>query len=104
MDGNMNEIKTQIAKVALNKLFKQSHFSICTVRDICAMLHVFPDSEVIAMMQPLHCINYSDMSREIREWLFRTCLSLMNGERFNVEIIGAPESKQLQEPAIVSGF
>lgn len=61
----MEDLRILTAKVALNKLFKQGHFSICVVRELAELFNVLPNPEAMRLLQPLHCINYADMPAEL---------------------------------------
>lgn len=89
-------IKEEITKTAIVKMFSDKYFSISTYNDICAMLHVIPDGETLKMLRPLHCIDYSDMSKPLRKWLYETVLSVAKCDGFNL--------KQAKEIKLNSAF
>lgn len=61
-----NSTKVLIAATALNKMFRGHHFSICAVTEVAAMLGIHPEAEAMRLLQPLHCVNWADMPRELR--------------------------------------
>lgn len=61
----MTDLKHQAALAALNKMMRDGHFSICTIDNIAKMLDVIPDPAAYATLRPLHCVDYSDMPREL---------------------------------------
>lgn len=52
---------------ALNKMLRSSHFDICVVDAAAKALGTVPDSRAYAILRPLHCINWGDMPRELRD-------------------------------------
>jgi hypothetical protein len=62
----MADPKVMIAATALNKMFRGNHFSICTVTEVASMLGIHPEAEAMRMLQPLHCVHWSDMPPELR--------------------------------------
>ena len=66
-------------------MFKSNRFSICDYDSICEMLNVIPDGETKRMLRPLHCVEYSDMSKPLRKWLFDTVLSVAQLDGFNLK-------------------
>lgn len=49
-----DQTKALIAITALNKMFEQGHFSICTIDSVAQMLGVTPDVEAYTLLRPLH--------------------------------------------------
>ena len=62
-----DDTKALIAITALNKMFAGAHFSICTIDSIAEMLGVIPDGEARRQLKPLHCMDWSDMPRDLRQ-------------------------------------
>ena len=51
---------------AIDKLFNDNHFSICAIDQIGKMIGVNPQQfENYKFLRGLHCVNYSDMSKDI---------------------------------------
>jgi len=75
----MTHIQELAAMAALNKMFKQGHFDVCTLRNVAEMLSVPLGGEAYRILQTLHCIDFASMGEELREAvpeLIRECLSL----------------------------
>lgn len=52
-------------KLALDNMFKEkSHFSICTIDEICELLDIIPNKKDHQKLRLLHCIHYSDMTQQ----------------------------------------
>ena len=65
----------QLASVvdAVNRMFRGTHFSICTV-DSCMKITGAVRTSDYQALTLYHCVNYSDMTREIRDWVFKTTM------------------------------
>lgn len=50
---------------ALNNMMRGKHFSICTVDEAVKTLNTVPDARALAILRPLHCVNWSDMPPEL---------------------------------------
>lgn len=64
---------------ALNDMMKKGHFDICCIRSCAKLLNVDPRGEALAILEPLHCINFGDMPSELREaipGLIKDCLGV----------------------------
>lgn len=84
---------TLIAVTALNRMFEGDHFSICTVRDVAAMLRVIPDDDAMRQLKPLHCVNWCQMPRELRKQVPLLIQRALSGDqKFRFELAG--ESSQ----------
>lgn len=68
----MDAIQQQVVKTALTKLFTQRHFSICDVDNCLKTARIIPDETDYQTMRTLHCIDYSAMPIEVRDWLVKT--------------------------------
>jgi len=91
----MADPKVLIAATALNKMFRSSHFSICTLREVAEMLGIHPEREAYKMLHPLHCVNWADMPRELRDQVPRLVEQALAGgfQAFEVKL---PASQALQ--------
>lgn len=75
----MDNLQELAAMAALNKMFKDGHFSICTIRSIAEMTKVSLGGRAYDILHTLHCVDYGNMQPELREalpGLVRECLSL----------------------------
>lgn len=69
---DIEKVKKEAAYSSLKEMFSNTSFSICTITSIEKMLKCQIDSETKEIMQSLHCVDYADMSKELRTWLFET--------------------------------
>lgn len=63
---DLNETQAEVAIAALNKMLRQRYFDICTIDSVAKMLGVNPRSESYAILRPLHCVDYADMSASLK--------------------------------------
>lgn len=54
-------MRVMAAEVALNKMFTDERFSICTVREACEALGAKLTPEAEAILHPLHCVNWDQI-------------------------------------------
>jgi len=55
---------------AVNRMFRSTHFSICTV-DSCMKVTGAVRTQDYQALTLYHCVNYSEMTRDTREWVFK---------------------------------
>jgi hypothetical protein len=81
-----DDIKKLVAITALNNMMSKGHFSICTIDSVATMLDINPKNEAYRILNPLHCINFADMPKEIRgavPSLIQECLGVEPNYKFN---------------------
>lgn len=54
-------------QTAVSHLFKQTHFSICDLRNVMEIVGARKGSEAYKLLQNLHCVDYDKMPPELRE-------------------------------------
>lgn len=102
----MKGIQEMAAMVALNNMFKQGHFSICTIDNVAKMLNVNPKGKVYDVLHTLHCIDFSVMPSELKDavpGMIRECLELdpiyefdfLKSEKKLVDVYVSPIGKLL---------
>lgn len=72
-------LKQLSALTALNSMMKKGHFDICCIRDVAQLLGVDPKGDAYTLLHPLHCIDFAEMPRELREAiprLIQECLGV----------------------------
>ena len=66
----MSAFDQAVLETALTKLFSDSHFSICQVDKIGALVGVNPQQHPnYKRLQALHCVDYRDMPQAVLEQL-----------------------------------
>lgn len=57
------------AQAALNKMFSQGYFSICTLDTILKMTYTIPDKTCYDILHTIHCVQYNELAPELRRGL-----------------------------------
>ena len=101
----MEDIQKQVVKIALRKLFTAKHFSICDIDKCLKLSQIIPNKKDYDTMSALHCIDYSDMNKDVREWLLNTVESMFMGSGFDLSFL-EKEIKviEIEEPKQRKGF
>src|SRR5690606_11729581 len=68
-DLHVSNIQLMAAEAALGKMLRGNYFDICTIDRITTMLCIKPDRKAYDILSALHCVHYSDMSRELLDAL-----------------------------------
>jgi len=66
---------------SIAKMFKDSHFSICTIDKCMKVLNVKPEQKVYNQLSALHCVDYSDMSDELLKEVQNMVREIFNVKR-----------------------
>lgn len=61
----LDQVKQQAAITSLNTMMKKGWLDICAIKSIATMLEVQLEPKAHAILQPLHCVHFSDMPREL---------------------------------------
>lgn len=86
----MDEFHKQAAILGLKKMFEGNHFSICIVTETLTITGGHLDKKDEAAMRALHCIDFKDMSKELRQMLFTKVMEVLSAEPiFNTELLSA---------------
>ncbi len=97
---DLSTVMQDVAVTAINEMLRDKHFSICTVRDVAAMLNVNPDCQEYRILKTLHCVDYADMTKNVRDaipGLIAACLDQnvfqfpLPSERLKATVIEAPQ-------------
>lgn len=73
----LTRVETEAVAVALDQLFTQGHFSICTVDRILAVTKHVPKKSEYDMLHLLHCTDYRTMSSFLRNEVTATVLRVI---------------------------
>ncbi len=86
----MNEFQREAAITALKVMFESTYFDICTV-DKCIKLSgcVPPDRKDYQALHALHCVHFSDMSRNLRNMVLAKTMQIFESPKFDTEVLGA---------------
>ena len=89
----MENLEKEVIKTALKKMFKGGHFSICTIDNCLKVSGTIADKSIYLKMSALHCVNFGDMSEDLRKWLFENTVLLFNNNGFDLSVFDI-----MQEP------
>lgn len=68
--GVPENIKGQVTLSAMKHMFESSHFSVCKVDELAKQNDIVFEQEHKDLFNTLHCVNFSEMTQETREYLF----------------------------------
>ncbi len=67
-------------KQAVNKLFQERHFSICTLDNIADMMGVSPNRKIYNQLRAFHCVDYGSMDNRTKELLQQKVVECLRGD------------------------
>lgn len=94
----MKEIQKQVIKIALKKLFTQKHFSICDIDRCLKISNIIPNKTDYNTMSALHCVDYSDMNKDVQDWLLNATESMFIGSGFDLSFL---ETKEIETTIVI---
>lgn len=89
---DIERLKIDAAVTAMNKMLKDKHFSICTVTDVAKLLGIHCRKESYDILNTLHCVNYSDMSPQMRKAI----------PALIADALGEPPAFQFNQPPVIN--
>ena len=86
----MNEFQREAAITALKSMFEGRYYDITTVNK-CIKLSgcIPPDPKDFQALNALHCIDFSDMSANLRQMTLAKTMQIFETPKFDTEVIGA---------------
>lgn len=90
------------ALAALNEMMRKGTFFITTVREVADALGAVPDHRAMDILKPLHCMDISRMSPELREALPRLIERCVNvpAYQFQVTAVTPEEADRVRSATI----
>ena len=82
---NNMHLKELAAITALNNMLAKGWMDICTIRSVAEMLGRDPRGDALEILRSLHCINFNQMPKELRDEiprLIEQCLNCAPTHRF----------------------
>lgn len=76
----MSDLKKMAALTALNKMMRDSYFSICTFDNAAKLLGIHPPAEQYAILRTLHCVDWAAMPSALRDSVPRLINECLNVE------------------------
>ncbi len=65
--ASLPETRRLVAEAAINRLFTERHFSICSLDELIKLTGAQRGSDAYRLLRPLHCMDWADMTPELRE-------------------------------------
>jgi len=76
-----------IALTAVRKMLKGRYLDITTVRSVCEVIGANANGAAFDMLSALHCINYADMPRDVREGIPALMREVFSQAKIDDEVI-----------------
>lgn len=76
--------KMEAVRLGLLKMFKGGYFDICVVRNSLEALNIHAPRETMSTLHTIHCVNWGDMTPEMRAATVEVVLDLFKTERFTI--------------------
>lgn len=97
---DMKNLQNMAAATALNKMMRDSHFSICTIDNVAKMMGVKPTGESYRILSSIHCVDFCDMPRELRQAIPQLVADVLGDPTFQFQV--QPKPEPVVEPATES--
>lgn len=94
----MNAFEQLTVSIALDRLFKEKYFNICTIQKVLDVTGTVPDGRTMRALSLLHCVNYSDMPRELLQQLPDMVAHALNGPAMEISGINFVFDSKTQMP------
>lgn len=86
----IDEFHKQAALLGLKKMFEGKHFDICKVKEALTIAGCHMNIKDEAAMRALHCIDFADMTPDLRKMLFAKVMEVLSGEQlFDIELLSS---------------
>ena len=90
----MDAIERAAVLAALRKMVSDGWFSICVIDKILKMTETVPDRRAYDVLSLLHCVNFRDMSEELRRELPALLSDCLGGVEFTLDLpVDAPRRR-----------
>jgi hypothetical protein len=90
--SSIPQVKKLVVQTAINKLFTDNHFSICTLDKVMDVMNISENTDAYKQLRALHCVHYSDMTKEMRD-----VLPLLVNEALKVDTINIAATQALKD-------
>ncbi|MDG5498922.1 hypothetical protein [Marinobacter sp. BGYM27] len=78
----MDEFKALAIQEAVNKLFSEKHFSICTLDNIIKLTGAPVNHGIYDQLRAFHCSHFASMSNRTRQLLQQKVVECLRGDPF----------------------
>jgi len=83
----MNEFEKEAVITALKKMFKGSHFNICTFDKCTEIAGVIPNGRDYNALSALHCVDWKDMSPDLRNEVYQRTIDTFQLRGFDLPLL-----------------
>ncbi len=90
--SSMPQVKKLVVQTAINKLFTDKYFSVCTLDRVMEVMNISQNTDAYKQLHALHCVHYSDMTKEMRD-----VLPLLVNEALKLETINIAATQALKD-------
>lgn len=73
---------------ALKEMFNGNYFSISTVDKCIKITGCIPNKKDYQALSALHCVDWSDMDKELRQLVFVKTMEIFDNPGFDIELLG----------------
>lgn len=82
------DLKLKVLSDALKDLFyKKDRFSVIKWEEILEMKGIRPHRDVARTAHLMHCVDYNEMSKDVRDYLFNETMSMCSATVIGPELI-----------------
>lgn len=78
MGKEISEFQKQAAITGLKKMFQGRYFDICIVNEVLTISGGVLSRKDEAALRALHCVNFGDMTKELRQMLFLKVMEVIS--------------------------
>jgi hypothetical protein len=83
----MDIFEKESVLTAMKKMFKGSHFNICDVDKCLKITGSIPNQRDYNALAALHCVNWSEMSPELRRAVLEKTVTMLSSEGFDLSAL-----------------
>lgn len=83
----MNEFQKEVVITAMRKMFRGTHFSICDLDKCLQITRTIPNKMEYDSLSALHCVNWSEMSPQLRQMVLEKTVAMLSSESFDLQIL-----------------
>lgn len=92
----MNDFHKKATTTALKSMFDGNHYNICAVDKCLKLTGCIPNKKDYLALSALHCVDFSDMDKDLRNMVLMKTMQLFEEPGFDTELLShAIETKQI---------
>lgn len=99
--SGLSDFQKNAIILALRRMYKGSHFDICTVDEILKLTgkHMNPDDH--KALHLLHCVHWEDMGKDMMKQSFHIILEALDATDFEYDIMDRELKKTLGKDSFI---